>query len=61
MKLALLATLVTFAGSLAGFSAATAGSPTAAKAPASSSKAVVVQNSTSGGHDCPWARAARDA
>jgi hypothetical protein len=58
MKLALLATLVTFAGSLAGFATVSAGSSSAAgDAPARGSEAVVVQHD----RDCPWARAGRDA
>ena len=57
MKLALLATMVTFAGSIAGFQAVSAGSPPpeVAASPAAV-ESVVVQGS--GDRDCPWARPA---
>ena len=61
MKLALLATLVTFAGSIAGFTAVTAGSSAVSDAPVRSSEAVVVQHAPSADRDCPLGRAERDA
>lgn len=62
MKLALLATLVTFAGSIAGFTAVTAGSTSVSDAPVKGSEAIVVQDTKSRDReDCPWRRAERDA
>lgn len=55
MKLALLAALVTFAGSIAGFqavTASTAGADDVATQPATSEQVVVKQP----GADCPWDR-----